>query len=1172
MRYALILCAALVAGPVSAQADDQGFLTRFLQDNLSSAGRQVQITGFQGALSSRSTIAEMTIADGQGVWLTLRGVTLDWNRAAVLRGVFSVNELTASEVIVDRPPVSDTALPSPEAKGFSLPELPISVDIGKLAADRLELGPTVLGAAVKATLEASLHLAGGEGQAKLSLRRTDDGPEGALALDASYSNASRILVMNLDASEAAGGIAATRLGLPGAPETRLTVQGEGVIDDFAADIHLSTDGVDRLSGKVTLTAGEAGATAFTANLGGNPAPLFLPDQAEFFGDDVRLDLVGQRSGSGALDLSRLLVKTKAMALDGTLRLAPDGLPERFALNGRIAQASGAPVLLPFRGTETRISSAEIALNYDPALQDGWTGKASVTGLSRSDLSVDGVLLTGSGRIGAGPQGNVIGATLRMAAAGIVATDPALAQAVGGAATGQVKLAWQEGQPLRLSDLSIAGSDYTATTRGRISGLAAGIGLDGRIEASARDLSRFSGLAGRALSGRASLTATGKGSLLGGDFDLDGAVTGDDLTLAQAEVDGLLRGTSQIAFSVARTAEGTEIRHIGLTASTLSATASGTLRSTGSDLSADLNFSDLRVLGPQYRGGLTGTARFTGTATNGQATLDATGSELSVGQAQADTLLRGKSSLSVALRTADGTVQLDNATLANPQVRAEATGRAAGGRREITVSARLTDLALLLPDFPGPLNVAGTAIDDGAGYRVDLRGSGPGQIDARLAGRVDATFARADLTIAGSAQAALANPFIAPRTVGGPVTFDLRLNGPLTLQSLSGRIALANGRVAAPVLRFALEAVNGQAVLAKGSATISADAAVTAGGRIGVRGTVGLTPPFPGDLTITPTDMVLRDPDLYETRASGDIRVSGPLAGGARISGTINLPEVEIRVPSTDVTGAGAIPDLTHLNEPAAVRATRARAGLVDAGRDGAPRGLSRPYLLDLVINAPNRVFIRGRGLDAELGGSLRLAGTSEAVVPSGGIDLIRGRLDILGRRLDLSEAQLRLEGSLDPLLHVVASNSSEGITSSVVIDGPISAPEVSFTSSPELPEEEVLAHLLFGRQLSSLSALQAVQLANAVAVLAGRGGDGIISNLRRNFGLDDFDVVNDASGGTSLRLGRYVAKNLYTEVIVGSEGKSQLNLNLDVRPGVTVRGTAGSDGDTGIGIFVEHDY
>jgi translocation and assembly module TamB len=41
---------------------------------------------------------------------------------------------------------------------------------------------------------------------------------------------------------------------------------------------------------------------------------------------------------------------------------------------------------------------------------------------------------------------------------------------------------------------------------------------------------------------------------------------------------------------------------------------------------------------------------------------------------------------------------------------------------------------------------------------------------------------------------------------------------------------------------------------------------------------------------------------------------------------------------------------------------------------------------------------------------------------------------------------------------------------------------------------------------------------------------------------------------------------------VGNGGTTELNLNLDIRPGVTARATAGTDGQTGIGIFVDRDY
>jgi translocation and assembly module TamB len=118
----------------------------------------------------------------------------------------------------------------------------------------------------------------------------------------------------------------------------------------------------------------------------------------------------------------------------------------------------------------------------------------------------------------------------------------------------------------------------------------------------------------------------------------------------------------------------------------------------------------------------------------------------------------------------------------------------------------------------------------------------------------------------------------------------------------------------------------------------------------------------------------------------------------------------------------------------------------------------------------------------------------------------------------------------------------------------------------------VLSQLLFGRGLQNISALQALQLANAVATLAGRSGEGLVSKLRSGFGLDDLDITTAEDGSTALRAGKYIAENVYTEIEVGQGGKSRINLNLDLREGVTLKGRIGADGETGVGIFVEKDY
>ena len=82
----------------------------------------------------------------------------------------------------------------------------------------------------------------------------------------------------------------------------------------------------------------------------------------------------------------------------------------------------------------------------------------------------------------------------------------------------------------------------------------------------------------------------------------------------------------------------------------------------------------------------------------------------------------------------------------------------------------------------------------------------------------------------------------------------------------------------------------------------------------------------------------------------------------------------------------------------------------------------------------------------------------------------------------------------------------------------------------------------------------------------------MIAKLRKSFGFDDLDISTAEDGTASLSAGKYISENVYTEFEVDQTGKSQINLNLDLGKGVTVKGKVGSDGQSGIGIFLEGDY
>lgn len=1172
MRAVLIL--ALTAAPAFAQQDDRDFLTAFLEDNLSDAGREVTITGFTGALSARATMEQLTIADADGIWLTISGITLDWSRSALLSGEVSVAELSAEEIILARLPETDEQAVAPEATAFSLPELPVSIAIDRIAADRIEIDPSVLGQPVEGSLDATLSLSGGEGTATLDLIRTGTGPRGEITLDASYANATRQLEIDLAAAEDANGLVVSLLGVPGTPAAEFQLTGAGPLEDHTAEIRLATDGQDRLAGTVTLRQDDRGNYRLLADIGGNIAPLFAPAYAGFFGTEVSLVLDARRTSTGRTLLDSFTLGTRPLSLTGSGTLAADGLPEELVLSGTLADPGGAPVLLPFGDTATRVERADFTLSARQGNDAGWRASVAIRGLDRTDLTAELLSLDGSGRIGRTPAGTSLGGTLRLTASGLAPADPDLATALGPALAGQLRFHTLEGSgALTLSDLSLSGEGVSAGGNLRIEGLSAAFLTSGTLSVSAEDLSRFSGLAGRPIAGRGSIRIEGSASALSGAFDAVVDVTATGLGLGIDAVDRLLAGQATARLSALRDTSGTTLRSLDLLAGPLRATASGKLSSSGSSLTGDVTLTDLAVLGPGFGGSASLAASFDGTPDLGRLTFAGNARSLRIGNAEADRLLAGDSRLAADLTLQGGAVQIDSASLTNPQLDATVTGRLEGAVRRLVLQARLANLGLLVPDLQGPLLLSGDATQDASGYLLDLTARGPGGVDSRFSGRVAQSLGSADLTINGTGRAALANLFIAPRVLEGTARYDLRLNGPFRLASLSGRVTLSDGRLSDPGLGLALERLEALVQLQGGQAQVSATSRLSTGGLVRVDGPVGLAPPFQSRLQIGLEGLRLVDPTLYEAFLEGALTVDGPLAGGARVAGGLTITEAELRVPSSGFASAAALLEVTHVREPAEVRATRVRAGLLGAGSGGNGQGgVARPFGLDVTISAPARIFVRGRGIDAELGGQIRLLGTTAQVLPSGAFNLIRGRLDVLGKRLELSRADLQLEGSFVPTLLVSAQTESDGVVSMVTIEGPADNPEVSFSSVPQLPQEEALARLLFGRGLENLSALQAAQLANAIAVLAGRGGEGLVNRLRKGFGLDDLDLTASEDGETALTAGKYISENAYTEIEIEQGGKSRISLNLDLREGVTVRARLGDDGETGIGVFVERDY
>jgi translocation and assembly module TamB len=224
------------------------------------------------------------------------------------------------------------------------------------------------------------------------------------------------------------------------------------------------------------------------------------------------------------------------------------------------------------------------------------------------------------------------------------------------------------------------------------------------------------------------------------------------------------------------------------------------------------------------------------------------------------------------------------------------------------------------------------------------------------------------------------------------------------------------------------------------------------------------------------------------------------------------------------------------------------------------------------------VFVRGRGLDAEMSGDLKVGGSPTAPTVVGGLTMRRGEFDLLGRRLTFSRGVVSLDNldSIDPRLDFLASTNVQSTTVNVAISGTARAPVISVTAGG-LPPDEAMAMLLFGKPASSLSPFELAQAAQGLAELTGRSpGTGVLGRLRGGLGLDRLSVGSSGSGNNSqmtLEAGRYVAPGVYVGARQGATGNSSRGVvQIDVLDNVKIEGDIGADSNGRVGVKMQWDY
>ncbi|WP_421726251.1 translocation/assembly module TamB domain-containing protein [Bauldia sp.] len=610
----------------------------------------------------------------------------------------------------------------------------------------------------------------------------------------------------------------------------------------------------------------------------------------------------------------------------------------------------------------------------------------------------------------------------------------------------------------------------------------------------------------------SATAAGPGLDLSGSGSL--SADGNAQVLRLTSLDGAVSGVRAALVEPASIRFGDQVR---IESAVL--TLGGGRVSVGGTASPQLNLavrlnavsaSVVNTFAPDLRaqGTISGSATVTGTTTDPTATWQINWTDFGVAQ----TTGNGLPGLSIA---------------ANGDATANAT----------TLTARLTGGGLAL-------DVTGSVPFDGRDPNLRAQGSAP----LELLG----LFTDRELEL------------------GGLARIDVSVAGP---SAISGTVSLTDATIVDADTKFGVAGVAGDIRFDGQTATIpgltgrmAQGGAITVSGRITVDPTAGL----PADLTIDVRNGRYSDGTMIDASYTAGLALTGPLMTTGSITGQVDIARAEVLLP--DHFGGGVALNVEHINvEPGFVPPIQPTPPPT-AGGPQSSGGLN----LDITVAGSSRsaIIVRGFGLDAELGGSLRITGTTENIVTVGGFEMLRGRIEVLGRRFDFTRGRMTFAGDLVPILDFEATTRASDITANVLVTGPADDPEITFTSTPELPEEEIISHLLFDRNVGSLTAFQAAQLVDAIGQFSGAfsRGDGLFARARKITGLDDIDIRQNESGGTTVGIGKRINDNLRLGVEQDTSGTGRVTIDLDLTRNLKARGEAGGDGSGKIGLTYEREY
>jgi autotransporter translocation and assembly factor TamB len=416
---------------------------------------------------------------------------------------------------------------------------------------------------------------------------------------------------------------------------------------------------------------------------------------------------------------------------------------------------------------------------------------------------------------------------------------------------------------------------------------------------------------------------------------------------------------------------------------------------------------------------------------------------------------------------------------------------------------------------------------------------------------------------------------------GTLNLDLQANGTLQQPRLNGSLRLDNGALQLAATGERYRDIQMRIVLAGERIDIQQVRVGSQSGALEATGWVQLAGATlqQVDVTVRAREFTAMNTPGIQTVVNMDLAVRGSLQAMAA-TGTVTVPR--LRVVTNKLPGMG--PKEVQPWELTVQGVYGPGPEAVAAGDEGAAKPLQvdvpLPFLrADIRVDIPRNAWIHGPGTAIEMSGDIRINKEIEQpFVLNGEITLVRGFASAYGKRFVVQQGQVTFTGSpeINPQLDIAVTHTVSNYLVEIHVEGKARQPQLSFSSTPELPQTDILSLLIVGKTMDRLTSSEQQDLSGQLGGAAGSLVAGQLQDvLGGALGLDTLTIgAGDSFGGSSVSIGQYVTQDIFLsyEVGMGRGGGNRVGVEYSITPRLKLKGSTSDNGASAIDFLWRRDY